>query len=202
MKTLSFVGDVDALLGMNTQSKIDQGWFYHSRDGLKRLSQVGVEDPHQALEWFASDPGRACLLPKSLRDWWARESGRARDQFGQGNVQEEPSKDVEASGNPTMTKDERNCVFWHSVDFRDVTSIAGTSFRLTRTQAAVVHVLYDASQTKFPYLSQDTILSSAATILDRIDHGKYVKDLFKRRNHDALKELFERDNYGRIRLKV
>jgi hypothetical protein len=62
-------------------------------------------------------------------------------------------------------------------------------------QGKTVKLLYEASQTQFPYKAQ-------AHILEEIDsESKTLRELFKSKPK-AWKELIEGDGHGRFRLKI
>lgn len=94
--------------------------------------------------------------------------------------------------------------FDHNEDFTSVTKDGVTFGPLTKTQAAIIKVLYEASKKTPSYLREETIRQKAAVILDQSgddEHGKKIKDVFKKRNKAAFDALIERVRPGVYQLK-
>jgi hypothetical protein len=141
------------------------------------------------LEAFAKKHGRRSFCEQ------APEGNRERTE--QPDASENVKQEQPKAAEPTTAQ-----AFDHNEDFTSVTSRDGNAFGpLTRTQAAIIRVLYEASKKKPPYLREETILDNAARILEKIDHGKKIKDVFKR-DMPAFDALIECVRPGVYRLKT
>ena len=172
----------------------------------------GVDRGHGTPDfyaWLFSEPMREPKGPETV-DSVARERQEPEPkQIGQGGAAAETTRKAEPTGEAERSSTVENNRpdgqaekrFTHNEDYSYVESRDGIPFDLTPTQAAVIKVLHEASEKKPPYLREQTILAGAAHVLDKIDHGRRLKDVFSRKRA-AFDALVERVCQGVYQLKT
>jgi hypothetical protein len=109
-------------------------------------------------------------------------------------IVERDENNIGSTRNPDSDCSDRHPHFRHSPDFRSVV-LSGKQYILTRLQAAVVRVLYEAYLHGTPVLSYEGILGQIGS------NSANLRDIFKS-NPDAWRELLVRERKGTCRLNL